>query len=98
MQLMTISKQATMVDTRAPTAIHQKSFGVPSQVRGISRAETITIQTQRERWRSADSARDPTSWEMRTMKTQPPPYRVRLIDTIETILPQDPTAFWPMAG
>ena len=95
---MTISKQATIVETRAPTAIHQKSLGVPSQVRGIRREDTISIQTQRESSREAEAARDLTSWEMRTMKTQPPPYRVRLIDTIETILPQDPTAFWPIAG
>ena len=72
-QLMTISKQAIIVLIRAPTAIGQKSLGVPIQVRGVRIPATITIQVQRERWNPAAAQREPSSWEMRTMKTQPPP-------------------------
>ena len=33
------------------------------------------------------ATRDPRSWEMRTMKTHPPPYKVREMQTKARILP-----------
>ena len=42
--------QANTVVNNAPTATGQKSFGVPSQVRGMSNATTIIIQMQRDKW------------------------------------------------
>ena len=97
-QLMMIRMHAIMVVMRAPTAMGQKSLGVPIQVRGVRAAATITIQVQRLRWRPAPAISEPVSCEMRTMKTQPPPYRVRVIETTETMRPHLPTAFSPMAG
>ena len=70
----------------APTAIGQKSFGVPIQVRGVRQAATITIQIQRESSSPAEERRDPRSWAISTMKTQPPPYRVREIPIEDIIL------------
>ena len=87
-QVETMRTQATMVVIRAPTAIGQKSLGVPIQVRGVRPPATMTIQTQRERWKPAAAQRDPSSWEMRTMKTQPPPYRVRVMQMTEMTLQQ----------
>ena len=97
-QLMMMRMQAMMVVIRAPTAMGQKSLGVPIQVRGVRAAATMTIQVQRSRWRPAPAISEPVSCEMRTMKTQPPPYRVRVMETTETIRPHLPTAFSPMAG
>ena len=42
-QATMISRQATTVVIRAPTAIGQKSLGVPAQVRGINIKATTTI-------------------------------------------------------
>ena len=39
--------QATTVVMRAPTAMGQKSFGVPAQVRGMRQMAVITIHWQR---------------------------------------------------
>ena len=84
--LMTIRRQATHVVVNAPTAIGQKSFGVPIQVRGVRQAATITIQSQRESSSPAEARRDLRSWAISTMKTQPPPYRVREIPIVDNIL------------
>ena len=46
-QATMMSRQATTVVIRAPTAIGQKSLGVPAQVRGINIKATITIHWQR---------------------------------------------------
>ena len=52
-QLTMMRMQATTVVMSAPTAIGQKSFGVPAHVRGISMAATITIHWHRCRCRPA---------------------------------------------
>ena len=106
--------QAATVESSAPTAIPQKSFGVPSQVRGVRPAAgggvdtavdtstyppVTTIQEQRESCSpEASITRLPSSWEMRTMKTQQPPYSVRAMATSEVTRPHRPTARSPMAG
>ena len=72
-QVTTMRRQAIIVVIRAPTAIGQKSLGVPIQVSGVRPPATMTIQTQRESVYPAAMNRDCRSWEMRTMKTQPPP-------------------------
>ena len=59
----------------------------------------MTIQEQRESCSpEASSTRLPSSWEMRTMKTQQPPYSVRAMATSEVTRPHRPTARSPMAG
>ena len=80
------SKQATQVVIRAPTAMGQKSLGVPIQVRGVRQAATITIHMQRDRSNPAAATMDPSNWAIKTMNTQPPPYKVREIATSEAIL------------
>ena len=86
MQVMMTRMQAIAVVIRAPTAMGQKSLGVPIQVRGVRPAATITIHTQRESWNPAAAIKDPSNWAIRTMNTQPPPYKVREIATSEAIL------------
>ena len=86
MQVIITKIQAMHVVMRAPTAIGQKSLGVPIHVIGVRPTATITIHTHRERLNPVDPIKDPRSWAIRTMKTQPPPYRVREMATIETIL------------
>ena len=66
-------RQAIIVVIRAPTAMGQKSLGVPIQVSGVRPPATMTIQIQRESLNPAARNRDCRSWEMRTIKTQPPP-------------------------
>ena len=54
-----IKTQATIVVIRAPTAIGQKSLGVPNQVRGVRIAAETTIQIQIVRFTlTADSIPD----------------------------------------
>ena len=105
-QLTMMRRQATTVVMSAPTAIGQKSLGVPAQVRGIRRRATITIHSHRCRFKPAKdklsvemcslyrpmippalATREPRSCEMRTMKTHPPPYKVREMQTKAMILP-----------
>ena len=69
---------------------HQKSFGVPIHVSGVRMIATATIHQQSERWTPAHVERmEPNSWEINTMKTQPPPYRVRLMHSRESFLEKE---------
>ena len=95
-QLMMMRMQAMMVVIRAPTAMGQKSLGVPIHVRGVRPAATMTIQVQSVRWTPTPAISEDRSWEMRTMKTQPPPYSVRVMETMDNTLPHLPTAFSPV--
>ena len=96
--LMTMRRQATQVVIRAPTAMGQKSLGLPIQVRGVRQPAVTTIHWHRVRWRPTPANRDINIWEMRTMKTQPPPYSVKVMENTDRILPHLPTAFSPIAG
>ena len=96
--LMTMRIQATQVVMRAPTAMGQKSLGLPIHVRGVRQVAVTTIHWQRLSWRPTPDIRDINIWEMRTMKTQPPPYSVKVMENTDRTLPHLPTAFSPMAG
>lgn len=53
---------------------YQKSFGVPSHVRGIRNADVITMSQQIDIWMSNHASKsDSTIWDINTMKTHPPP-------------------------
>lgn len=77
---------------------YQKSFGDPSQVKGVIAPATISIQRHKLKWTPMAAIRDEKSWEMRTMKTQPAPYKVRQIQTVQSTLPHFPQAFSPILG
>ena len=53
--------------------IYQKSLGLPSQVRGVITAETISIHKHKFKSSPMAKTRDLVSWAIKTMKTQPAP-------------------------
>ncbi len=67
----------------------QKSLGVPIQVRGVKMAATKTIHRHRVKLMSAQVVKiERKRSAISTMKTQPPPYSVRLMHTRDSTLEQ----------